>query len=304
MLVQVAATSLNMISSEPDSSIDSRSSQTDISFDDKLRAEELKLSEKQKLLQSLPWTYLQGLMNSGELKFDFDFSSASINENLVNFDQKRPVMESHQPETRSPRPATDQTGNSGISPATSPAKLLYVVDQNSFIQNLMANSKYAMGNLPISFSLSGIQNVEGKSINLQLIVDELIDKIKLVKEGEKISLSLALKPEHLGEMLMNVSMRNGAIFVSIVANQETRDLIEANKAILEESFKRANINLGNLDVSSGGNSRETFASKIEMPEILRRVSPVQVKSETLKIIDPFLYSKFFGFQSNLIYSKA
>ncbi len=257
MLAEVAAVKCNKLTSEPDVSNDVRSSQTDVPFDDKLKAEEGKLAKKETLLKFVPWTYVQNLINSLPLKFDFDFSAAALESNWRN-GQRAPDANTLRTETSNSKPAFAQAENSGVGSSASPAKLSYVIDQNSFIRNLLSHSKYAVGYLPISLNLADIKNTDARSIDLSLIVDELVDKIKLIKEGEKVELSLSLSPEHLGEMLLSVSMRNGLIFISITATKEAKELIEANRSVLEENLKKANINLGNLDVSSGGD-REPFA---------------------------------------------
>ena len=257
MVAQVATVGSNIIS-EPTGLDGGRFRATNVSFDDKLKAQELKLSEREKLLKSLPWTYLQTLLNSSELKFDFDFSVAENNGGLLSYGRQASSTGATGSNAPSSKPSIAQGEENAGNPTASPAKLSYVIDQNSFVQNLIANNKYAVGNPPALFNFSSAQSIEGKSLDLGLIIDELIDKIKMVKEGEKVSLSIALKPDQLGEMLLSVSMRNGVIFMSITTSSEMKDLIDANKASLEKQLKEANINLGNLDVSSD-REKEPFA---------------------------------------------
>ena len=293
---------------DPENSIESAGGQTELSFHDKLAEEESKLEKKQNLLLSTPWAYLQSLLSSLQFSFDLKLSPSPIERDMDNFNRKNIPSQANHDAASTPQSKT-QLSDAECGRSPSPAKLSYAIDQNTFVQNLLSANKYAFGDLPVALALFNAQNMKFKSIDMALVVDELVDRIKMVKEGEKVSLSLSLKPDDLGEMLISVSMKNGSVFISIVADQKAGDIIEANRASLEESLKRANINLGSLDISSGGDKRSAYVPKIEAPGAfdsapLRQVEPVKGLYGSDQI-DPYIYGRLFGFIPSLtVYSKA
>ena len=303
-----ATVPISKIYSEPNTQ-DTTVSKIDPSFDDTLKTEQLKLEQKQKLFSALPWKALQNLFHSLPLEFNFEFSPASIENHLMRPNQSINLYKPEEGNTHGSKALIENGNGAKVSASPSPGKLSYTIDQNAFVQNLLAESKYAIAEMWIPFNLYGIQNIKGKALDLEVVVSEIVDKVKLVKEGEKVTLSLALKPEETGELLLNLSMKNGIISILILANQETKDWIEANMEALEESLRKANINLGNLEVSAGKNSSNAFISSDESLEFLSlnlsEPKREEVLSKHYEMIEPYTYEKLFGLvPKQYIYSRV
>jgi hypothetical protein len=67
---------------------------------------------------------------------------------------------------------------------------------------------------------------------------------------------LCLKPEHLGNALLNITAKDGVITIGIIAEPKTKELIEENLAQLTAAIKDANINLGGVSVGVGDFGRQ------------------------------------------------
>lgn len=286
----------------PQRSLSKKSSE--ISFDASLKDEQEKLQEKQKTLSYIPWAEIEGIFNSLPLKFDFQFSPPP-----KEFDSpKRDLLPSP------PQKSDGDKGQGGrvkeASDRNCAEKISYTMGQKVFLQNLMANIRPVMGNPVIPLDLSSVFGLKTRGSNLELIVSEIVDKIKLVEEGKKVELSVALKPDQMGELLLNMSMKNGLVSVSIIADGEAKEWIEQNIAGLKESLKQANISLGDVSVS-GGNDRRSAYAPSDAAESLNALMPYLQTTEKIpaiesgQAIDPFLYARYWGLLSDhRIFSRA
>jgi|GEM_PF-2289619 len=274
------------IYSEPVSQ-ENRLRPSDSSFDDHLKQEELRLSEKQRHFMSLPWKEFQGIFNSVPLQFDFKFSAGAAEYNLAKPDQGPDLYKAENEDSAALR-LDHEAGGKTAEDTSSSQRISYTLDKNAFVQNLAAASKYAISEMWIPFNSQSIQGIEGKSVDLELIVSEIVDKIKIVKEGEKVTLSLALKPDEASDLLFNLTMKNGIVSISIIADQKAREWLEANIAALEESLTKANIQLGNLEVSS--KKREAGESFESIPPVLSK----EKETENIWSVDMYVYENIFG----------
>jgi len=268
-----SAVPVNRISSDETPRNISRAGNGD-AFEQNLRAEEEKIRQMEKsfCLAALP--SMQNLLGSLPLQFDFNFSAAAAGNNLLRhqdseaafFDGKDNVSGS----SLSPDHADPKTGSPEPS---SPARMVFEIDQNIFIKNLLSSNPYAFSEFTLPASLAGFGRPALSSSDLQLVVSEIMDKVSLIREGEKATLSIALRSGDSSRMLLDLSIKNGLVSISIAADGETVDWIERHLAELEESLKQANINLGSLDVSSGGGKKRAAEPVEEVPLVAAVAEP-------------------------------
>ena len=109
--------------------------------------------------------------------------------------------------------------------------------------------------LPLSEFIEQL-NLKTKSPNIEMIASQLIDGIKLTKSKGLTELVLELKPEWLGNVTLNVKQENGILTVRIFAGEATKQMLDANLAELETALKSSNLNIGSLQVSVGGDSKQ------------------------------------------------
>jgi 3-dehydroquinate dehydratase len=120
-------------------------------------------------------------------------------------------------------------------------------------------------NLPLMQGLGTLGRVDSlgaaqKKIDLSQLIDEIVDQVKAVKENSKSELSLALKSDNLGSILLTISRNEGKISIQIVANAETKQYLDDHLSALQDALKNAHLAVGNLNVSVGNrrDERQTF----------------------------------------------
>ena len=120
----------------------------------------------------------------------------------------------------------------------------------TMLQDLLARTGWLAPNLEASPLFYRAQ-LEGKllsKLDLQFLVDEILSQVKVVKEKGKVELTLGLRPENLGDILLTLTSRSGMISVQIQAPEETRKLIEAELRELELALKKAKVQLEGIKV--------------------------------------------------------
>jgi len=119
-----------------------------------------------------------------------------------------------------------------------------------------AMNKIFAGELELSPDLySALITAKNNAASLRKIdVDDLIsqikNKIKFLLENGKTELSIELKPENLGTILMSISSNKGLLSINIYADQAARQALEENIAELERALKLADLNIDNLKILS------------------------------------------------------
>ncbi|MGE5613917.1 MAG: flagellar hook-length control protein FliK [Bacillota bacterium] len=90
----------------------------------------------------------------------------------------------------------------------------------------------------------------GASMQPRDIINQVIEKVKVVLTPEKSEIEMELKPDSLGRVSLKVSAENGLIVARFVAdNQQVKQVLEANMQLLKNSLERQGINVQGLSVS-------------------------------------------------------
>ncbi|MFC1637579.1 flagellar hook-length control protein FliK [Candidatus Margulisiibacteriota bacterium] len=119
------------------------------------------------------------------------------------------------------------------------------------LQELLVKSGWLVPNLE-GRSLFYQAQLEGKlvsKLDLQFLIDQIISQVKIVKAKGQVELTLGLKPEDLGEILLTLTSRSGLVSIQIQAPPETRKLIEEQMRELELALKKAKINLAEIKIT-------------------------------------------------------
>jgi len=82
------------------------------------------------------------------------------------------------------------------------------------------------------------------------LILQIKDKIRLMVNGGLKELSVELKPENLGTIVMNISSNKGALTVNIYADQSAKQALEEYLSELKSSLKLANLNIDDLKIFS------------------------------------------------------
>ena len=223
-----------------------RSRESDIDFDQLLKKEEQKVSIPN------PFAIIQSFISS-------ILSFGGKTDSRVNKVEEKPMTNndsrSHMPVAQAPnesRIAKNET-NKSIAASDKPVNQIKA-DNIRFAND--AVKKLFIGELQLTPELYDVMlKVKNKTDSLKAIdindlVSQIQDKIKLLKENGKIELSMQLKPENLGTILMNITSNKGVISISLYANGLTREALEESIHDLENALKRVNLNIGSLNVFS------------------------------------------------------
>lgn len=108
------------------------------------------------------------------------------------------------------------------------------------------------------------QNIEPPKI-----VEQIVDKTKLIVDDFKQEIKISLKPEVLGDVVLKMEAVKGSITTKImVDNHRTKELIEANLYQLKEEMKENGLEIKTFEVFVGSNedfqrerSQEFFLNK-------------------------------------------
>lgn len=84
------------------------------------------------------------------------------------------------------------------------------------------------------------------------VPDQIIEQAKLIKTTEDTQMVIKLKPEHLGELALKVSVENGVVSASFHSdNAQVRAIIETSLIQLKQELAAQGIKVDNVGVYSG-----------------------------------------------------
>ena len=89
-----------------------------------------------------------------------------------------------------------------------------------------------------------------RSIDVDDLLAQIKNKIKLLVENGGSKLSIELKPDNLGTILMSVSSNKGILSINLYAEQAAKQVLEDNIAELKRSLEQSNLNIEKLNVLS------------------------------------------------------
>lgn len=86
------------------------------------------------------------------------------------------------------------------------------------------------------------------------IIEQIVNKAKLIVEDNKQEIRIKLKPEILGDLILKMEVVKGSVLAKImVDNHRTKELIEANLVQLQEDMKENNLEIKTFEVFVGSN---------------------------------------------------
>ena len=116
------------------------------------------------------------------------------------------------------------------------------------LQEMLAKTNWLLPNLEAQpfFSRALSENKFMPSFDLQSLVDQIAEQLKIVKEKGSTQLSLLLKPPELGKILLTLTYHAGMISIEITATPETRKLIDTHTKELEQALAKAQIHFDSI----------------------------------------------------------
>ena len=215
--------------------------------------------EKQKvLLPYLPLNFQSIISVPSDFNFKIDNTISRINTESRAEDHPRnaAVNNTNIPAEKRTEPPKNTGSMSEPVCASTTAK----VSQVQYSSNMIP--KIFVGELELNSEfygvLSSINNDKGlglQKIDLSDLISQIKEKIRVMKENSKVELSIRLNPEDLGSILMNISSNKGIISIAIYANTIAKQSLDESLKDLESALKKANLNVGSLNVYADGHKR-------------------------------------------------
>lgn len=136
------------------------------------------------------------------------------------------------------------------------------VQQNKAADQAMQNiSKALIGEMEITPQFfDAIEEAKESSatigdVDINDLVSQIKDKIKFLQDGGKIELSMTLKPDGMGSILLSVTSNKGIVSINLYADSQTKRTLDDSLPELERALKSANIAVGDLKVTPDGRRR-------------------------------------------------
>ncbi|MCG8402500.1 MAG: flagellar hook-length control protein FliK, partial [Firmicutes bacterium] len=93
----------------------------------------------------------------------------------------------------------------------------------------------------------------------QEIINQVIDRAKVVLNGEKSEMVIDLKPDHLGRLSLKVVTEHGMVAAKIVAeNQQVKQVLESNMQLLKDSLEKQGMVIQGFSVSVRDDSSKSL----------------------------------------------
>lgn len=82
------------------------------------------------------------------------------------------------------------------------------------------------------------------------IVKQVVEKARVILDGDKSEMVLSLKPESLGKLSLKVITENGIVMAKFVAeNHQVKQILESNMQFLKENLEKQGLNVQGFSVS-------------------------------------------------------
>ncbi len=128
------------------------------------------------------------------------------------------------------------------------------------------NNKEAVNNQPASAINQPQADLKANTVNKtekafpvtkNEIVNQVIEKAKVLTNGEKSEMVIDLKPESLGKLSLKVITERGIVTAQFVAeSQQVKQVLESNMQLLKDSLEKQGLAVQNFSVSVGQQGSE------------------------------------------------
>lgn len=201
----------------------------------------------------------------GETKKDIDIVSIKPfkeNENLISKDNEEEVVEYEKNQLQGPEKSSKEETSEDLSKENkSETFKLEEVNKGSEEKveeksNLENKSSFTLEKQEVK--IAGMDNLEVKDqepVDKKQFMEHIIEKVKYDLSSNKNQIRMTLKPESLGEMIMEVEVvKNSLVAKIMVDNQRSKELIENNLFQLKEGVKDTGLEIKTFEVFVGNNS--------------------------------------------------
>lgn len=132
------------------------------------------------------------------------------------------------------------------------------------------NTEKAADNQNVQFStVNQMQKTEGTGETAKLnatahvskneIISQVVEKAKVVLDGEKSEMIMDLKPDHLGKLSLKIVTERGMVVARFTAeNDQVKAVLESNMQLLKDSLEKQGLSVQGFSVSVGQDSQRNL----------------------------------------------
>lgn len=104
-----------------------------------------------------------------------------------------------------------------------------------------------------------IKAFKEQPISKREILTQVIDKAKVVFNGDKSEMVLSMRPESLGKLSLKIVTENGIITAKFIAeSQQVKEVLESNMQLLKDTLEKQGFSIQGLSVSVDSNKSREF----------------------------------------------
>ena len=137
----------------------------------------------------------------------------------------------------------------------------------------------------ISNSFSKVLVSGDEAINAADIVKQVIDSVKISQTQQLQNIEVALNPENLGKITVNVTARDGIVTARLVAeNEQVKQALESQMVTLKEKFENQGIKVDAVEITVQSHSfeaNENLKGNDSQEENAGKKSPGRLKLDSL-----------------------
>lgn len=132
-----------------------------------------------------------------------------------------------------------------------------------------------------------IKNDELQEVDKKEVIQQIVDKVKLIVDDYKQEIRIRLKPEILGELMLKMEVVKGDVLAKIIVdNHRTKELIEANLFQLKEDMKENGLEIKTFEVFVGTNEDFDRENRQEF-NFKRKPTKLKIKNKEIKEIQMY-----------------
>ena len=94
------------------------------------------------------------------------------------------------------------------------------------------------------------------------VLSQVIEKARVLLDGDKNEMLINLKPDHLGKLALKIITEKGIVAAKFIAeNEQVKAVLESNLDLLKESLQKQGFSIREFSVSVGDNGAGTKENK-------------------------------------------
>ncbi len=150
-------------------------------------------------------------------------------------------------------------------------KVTSQVDTKSGVQVDVSNDQNQQQNVQVfgdvKVNMANTQNTVSKTeftmpqpVRSTEVVNQVVEKAKVILGQDKSEMVIQLKPDHLGKLELKVVTEQGIVAAKFVAeNQKVKEIIESNMQLLKDSLEKQGIAIDSVSVQVGHDKKGDYS---------------------------------------------